>query len=70
MSAFKYFTKTVPGWISRAQCTVGEGLYCQNTVSASKKLGGKTTQVNARMATVDRDGQGQATHRQYELRTV
>ena len=30
----------------------------------------KMAQVNARMATADRDTQGQAAHRQYKSRTV
>ena len=32
--------------------------------------GTKTTQVNARMATVDHDRQGEAAHRQYKSCTV
>ena len=41
--------------------------HCHNAVSVWKKLGVKPTQVNACMATADRDRQGQGAYRQYKF---
>ena len=55
-----------------ARCHVGEGLLPERSVGVKEARGTKTTQVNARMATVNHDRQaGQAAHRhEYKLRTV
>jgi len=45
-----------------ASCHVGEGLLPELSVVVKEARGTKTTQVNARMATADRDTQGQADH--------
>ena len=62
MSAFKYVT-------CACQPAVGEGLLPEHSVSV-KGTRSETTQVNAHMATVDHDRQGQAAHRWYKLHTV
>ena len=51
------------------QSVGSEGLLPERSVSVKGTLS-KTTQVIARMATVDHDRQGQAAYRRYKLRTV
>ena len=53
-----------------ATCHVGEGLLPELSVGVKEARGTKTTQVNARMATADRDKQGQAAHGQYKSRII
>ena len=55
--------------ICPGRCRVGEELLTR-AQRRREARGTKTTQVNAHMATVDHDRQGQATHRQYKSRTV
>ena len=56
--------------ICPARCRVSEGLLPEHCVVVKEARGTKTTQVNACMATVDHDREGQAAHRQYKSRTV
>ena len=53
-----------------ARCRFGEGLLPERSVDVKEARGTKTTQVNARMATADRDTQGQAAHGQYKSHIV
>ena len=70
MSVFKYFMKTFVHAICPARCRVGEGLLAERSVGVKEAWGTKTLQVNACMATVDHERQGQAAHRQYKSHTV
>ena len=53
-----------------AHCCIGEGLLPERSINMKEARGTKTTQVNARMATVDHDRQEQAAHKQYKSRIV
>ena len=74
MSAFKYFMKTeCPLEVSCMRYASPLPRRCRATARTQRRRearGTKTTQVNARMATVDHDRQGQAAHRQCKSRTV
>ena len=74
MTAFKYFVKTGPPVVScmrYAQPAVASVKgYCRPQRRREAR-GTKTTQVNARMATVNHDRQGQAAHRhEYKSRII
>ena len=78
MIAFKYFVKSerprslgsFVHAICPARCRASVKGYC-TAQRRREARGTKTTEVNARMATVDHDRQGQAAHRhEYKSRTV
>ena len=56
--------------ICPARCRIGEGLLPERNVSVKEARGMKMTQVNACMATVDYDRQGQVAQRQCKSRIV